>query len=795
MKLFFTVVFNAILILFIATNFVFSQSITVNADNYRHQFQGVGTSIGLYIGHHFSMAPENQDKAIQLMAKDCNMVYLQDYMGEYPDEKPSAFDKPANYFKAAKAYRPELKVSIVLNRFPDNLIKMISVDGSDKKALDVERDSIYDQLADWYFEVLRGFKERNVEVDIINMVNEPDWNKQYYFGYNDPKKGVAFILKEAVPKLKAMLNDPDKNKLGIKVPLVMAPSTLATGACLTYVKYFKDKYPDAWGQVDIVATHQYGGGSNRGTFDKIQAELDGRLFFQSEMHADRGDNLGNMPVDRPLRTALSFASLFAASVNGGVESWYYFINNYPHTFHPGGLIQVQWGGAPIPYKHYYAFKQMTSMMPTNIHLVERTLDSSFDTNDVMSFRKKGEDTVYLNVSNFGDKAKSVIIQFEGSANSYGVKSIRQWTTDKDLSGDVSYEETFSKSRNKHIVSLKPYSVNTFKVAIDTTGAELAMEEQFITFDSIPDFKQGDGDYTLKASANSGLDVQFEVVSGPATITNGTLSLDSVGIVVVKATQSGNDSYLNAPEVYNTFYVWPNGLDNVALNKSVTVDNEKSPYLGTKAVDGDKESDDSRWLTNDVDYPHWIEVDLGDSSTISSFAFWNGWNSYNNPIFSFDLKAWNGKEWVVVHSAEGNNNPVYLGSFPEVNTRKIRLELKSGGDKIVRMYELEVYGKAIVDKITSVQGISIQEVKVFPNPFKDKLSFKIDIAKPTNVGIEIYTVNGQKVFGFKKEKMQPGHHSIVWDIKSNAKGKVANKLFMVRLQIGDVQETRKVILEE
>ena len=58
--------------------------------------------------------------------------------------------------------------------------------------------------------------------------------------------------------------------------------------------------------------------------------------------------------------------------------------------------------------------------------------------------------------------------------------------------------------------------------------------------------------------------------------------------------------------------------NLALNKKVTTSYACSGFGAEKAVDGDKSS---RWATEFGEHAstnHWIDVDLGAQSTISSF---------------------------------------------------------------------------------------------------------------------------------------------------------------------------------
>lgn len=89
--------------------------------------------------------------------------------------------------------------------------------------------------------------------------------------------------------------------------------------------------------------------------------------------------------------------------------------------------------------------------------------------------------------------------------------------------------------------------------------------QMITFDALPNRILGDAPFDLSASASSGLPVQFNLVSGPASLSGNrlTLSNQSGGRVAVRASQPGNSNYLAAADVERSFEVL------VTLGTSVT----------------------------------------------------------------------------------------------------------------------------------------------------------------------------------------------------------------------------------
>lgn len=79
--------------------------------------------------------------------------------------------------------------------------------------------------------------------------------------------------------------------------------------------------------------------------------------------------------------------------------------------------------------------------------------------------------------------------------------------------------------------------------------------QQISFPEINDHFALDDPFVISASSTSGLDVLFQVVSGPATVSGNTITLDGVsGTVVIAANQSGSASWLPATTITQSFEV-------------------------------------------------------------------------------------------------------------------------------------------------------------------------------------------------------------------------------------------------
>ncbi len=78
--------------------------------------------------------------------------------------------------------------------------------------------------------------------------------------------------------------------------------------------------------------------------------------------------------------------------------------------------------------------------------------------------------------------------------------------------------------------------------------------QTITFGALASKTYGDAPFTVSATATSGLKPTFSIVSGPATISGSTVTLTGAGIVVVRASQAGNNNYSAATPVDQSFSV-------------------------------------------------------------------------------------------------------------------------------------------------------------------------------------------------------------------------------------------------
>lgn len=76
--------------------------------------------------------------------------------------------------------------------------------------------------------------------------------------------------------------------------------------------------------------------------------------------------------------------------------------------------------------------------------------------------------------------------------------------------------------------------------------------QTISFGTLPDRLFDSEPFALEAASSSGLPVTFSIVDGPATISDGVLTITAPGIVTVRASQDGDADFLAAENVDREF---------------------------------------------------------------------------------------------------------------------------------------------------------------------------------------------------------------------------------------------------
>ncbi|MGC9292428.1 MAG: Ig-like domain repeat protein [Acidobacteriaceae bacterium] len=116
-------------------------------------------------------------------------------------------------------------------------------------------------------------------------------------------------------------------------------------------------------------------------------------------------------------------------------------------------------------------------------------------------------------------------------------------------------------------SISGAAAGNYSISVHPGTLTITADTQTITFPAIGNVVYGVAPFALRPSSSSGLLVSISVLSGPATISGNTLSVQGAGKVVLQASQAGNTQYQAAQPVTQSFLVAPAELMVYAQNTS------------------------------------------------------------------------------------------------------------------------------------------------------------------------------------------------------------------------------------
>jgi hypothetical protein len=155
-------------------------------------------------------------------------------------------------------------------------------------------------------------------------------------------------------------------------------------------------------------------------------------------------------------------------------------------------------------------------------------------------------------------------------------------------GIVSYSDLRidSAGSNKQLTA----SASGLTNAVSSTFT-VAKANQSISFGALAGKTYGDAPFVVSATASSGLPVSFSIVSGPATISAGTVTLTGNGTVTVRASQSGDADWNAAASVDRSFTVAKKTVTGSITANSKTYDGTTAATIATRTLSGVIGSDD------------------------------------------------------------------------------------------------------------------------------------------------------------------------------------------------------------
>ncbi|HEX2395719.1 MAG TPA: discoidin domain-containing protein [Bacteroidales bacterium] len=194
-------------------------------------------------------------------------------------------------------------------------------------------------------------------------------------------------------------------------------------------------------------------------------------------------------------------------------------------------------------------------------------------------------------------------------------------------------------------------------------------------------------------------------------------------------------------------------NNIALNKPATI---SSGYNASRANDTDG-TNNSYW--NGIGYPQWWKVDLGDVYDLSSIVIRNwvdGIRYYQYTIFS----SMDDVTYTEIAAKNNTNVATDAGDGYNVNGvtaryLKVNVTLNSANQN-VHISDFRVYGTPVLNLMNAGTGTlkatfkdetdqKMLNLNVFPNPFTDHFTIRIDSPQDEMFNIEVISLTGSTVY--------------------------------------------------
>jgi hypothetical protein len=174
---------------------------------------------------------------------------------------------------------------------------------------------------------------------------------------------------------------------------------------------------------------------------------------------------------------------------------------------------------------------------------------------------------------------------------------------------------------------------------------------------------------------------------------------------------------------------------------------------------------------------------------------NGAVSVLYPEYDGDSYA-TGIQSVTVNAAGYNAKTLWLG-FSLMYVRDVDLVFQSARNQLLADFLLWNYHSLkdpweigpLDDEVPSAYKLS----QNFPNPFNPTTTIKFDIRAKGHVSLKIYNVAGQLVKTMVDEVMDAGSYTKEWKGTNNLGAKVASGVYFYRLEAGEYENVKKMVL--
>ncbi|MHC4543293.1 MAG: DUF1349 domain-containing protein [Planctomycetota bacterium] len=348
---------------------------------------------------------------------------------------------------------------------------------------DYSEPNLWAELAENIFANLINMKKNEgIQVDMIDIKNEPDWPV-------DIKHIVEDRIINIIPILRALIDGP-QNDCGLLMPKVVAPSTLSTSAAKWWIEDWYNNNPACWNNIDVVSCHPYHAGFDYNNYAAIAAVKGGRLFVQNEMEFGHGSFVNNgdniLPedfVEDPIESALSLGRVFAMAVNAGANGFMVFHGNSPDGSTPddnqNSLIHTPWNGTPTRRKGYYAYKQLTTLQTYKSDVVEKQIADGWDGLHVIAYHKLPEKKTVVTVVNAKNTTQQITLRLLNYRNEeIPITRLLDNETSAVKNCTLNSDTLFDPPENNHVTLISNHTLRTFEIYFGSQAEILYSDDDF-----------------------------------------------------------------------------------------------------------------------------------------------------------------------------------------------------------------------------------------------------------------------------------------------------------------------------
>ncbi len=123
----------------------------------------------------------------------------------------------------------------------------------------------------------------------------------------------------------------------------------------------------------------------------------------------------------------------------------------------------------------------------------------------------------------------------------------------------------------------------------------------------------------------------------------------------------------------------------------------------------------------------------------------------------------------------------------------------GGEIALAAGEYRIYTDVKLE--TPEIGLGIDDVSVesgkisyaYPNPSKGEVNIAIYLSKKSDIELNIYNINGQKIRSLVNENYSAGNYQLEWDVMTNSSMRAGKGIYFYELKVDDRVEVGKIIL--